>query len=209
VRSYSAYNDQELVNAIRHDDEAAFAELFNRYGEIIYKMAFARVKSKEVSEEIVQNIFIALWDRRDGLSINNVSSYFFVAVKHRVLNFLETRIVQQKYWEYYKKFIPHEENETERAVEFNELLAAIEERMQQLPEKSKRVFALNRLEGRSIAEIARTLNLSEKAIEYHLTRSLKELRLHLKDYILFLALCLPAVGESPVSGILRFLRMMI
>jgi RNA polymerase sigma-70 factor (ECF subfamily) len=84
----------------------------------------------------------------------------------------------------YKNFIPRQENLTEQTVEFNELLAAIEKRMEYLPEKSKKVFRLNRLEGHSITEIANALNLSEKAIEYHLTRSLKELRLHLKDFII-------------------------
>jgi RNA polymerase sigma-70 factor (ECF subfamily) len=95
--------------------------------------------------------------------------------------------VQKKYWDYYKTFIPHQENLTERAVEFNELLEALEEKMEYLPEKSKKVFKLNRLEGHSIAEIANTLNLSEKAIQYHITRSLKELRLHLKDFIISFA----------------------
>jgi RNA polymerase sigma-70 factor (ECF subfamily) len=60
--------------------------------------------------------------------------------------------------------------------------------MEGLPNKTKTVFQLNRLEGRSIPEIAAALNLSEKAIEYHLTRSLKKLRVHLKDFILILCL---------------------
>lgn len=187
MRSYSTYKDQELLDAIRHDDEAAFAELFKRYGKEVYKMAYCRVRSKEAAEEIVQNLFISFWDKRTTQSITNISSYFYVAVKHKVLNVIESQIVQKKYWDYYKTFIPRQENLTERTVEFNELLAAIEKRMEYLPEKSKKVFKLNRLEGHSITEIANALNLSEKAIQYHLTRSLKELRLHLKDFILSLA----------------------
>lgn len=171
------------MNAIRNDDRVAFGELFARYGKVVYKMAYSRILNHVAAEEIVQNLFISFWDNRHTLSINNISSYFYVAVKHKVLNIIESRIVQKKYWDYYKTFIPHEENATERVVEFNELMAAIEERMKHLPEKSKEVFKLNRLEGHSIAEIANSLNLSEKAIQYHLTRSLKELRLQFKDYI--------------------------
>ena len=151
-------------------------------------MAYCRVRSREAAEEIVQNLFISLWDKRTTLSINNISSYFFAAVKHKALNILESRIVHKKYWDYYKNFIPHQENLTERTIEFNDLLEAIEERMEYLPEKSKKVFTLNRLEGHSITEIANTLKLSEKTIRYHLTRSLKELRLHLKDFILSLGI---------------------
>ena len=117
--------------------------------------------------------------------IDNVSSYFFIAVKHRVLNTIESQIVHKKYWDYYKNFIPRHENLTEQTVEFNDLLEAIEKRIEHLPEKSKKVFRLNHFEGHSIAEIANTLKLSEKAIQYHLTRSIKELRLHLKDFIYF------------------------
>jgi RNA polymerase sigma-70 factor (family 1) len=190
VRSYSTYKDQELLYALRGDDEGAFTELFKRYGKVIYKMAYARVRSKIAAEEIVQNLFIALWDKRATLSIDNISSYFFVAVKHKVLNAIESKVVHKKYWDYYKKFIPAHENFTEQAIEFNELLAAIEKRMEHLPEKSKKVFQLNQFEGRSIAEIANTLNLSEKAIQYHLTRSLKELRLHLKQFIFSLSTCI-------------------
>lgn len=186
VPTYDTYKDIELLDAIRNDDQAAFSELFARYGKVVYRMAFSRLRTRVAAEEIVQNLFISFWDNRHSLSINNFSSYFYIAVKHKVLNIIEARLVQKKYWEYYKAFIPHDENATERAVEFNELLAAIEERMKHLPEKSKEVFKLNRLEGHSIAEIASALNLSEKAIQYHLTRSLKELRLQFKDYIVSL-----------------------
>lgn len=184
MRSYSTYKDHELLDAIRHDDDGAFAELFKRYGKQVYKMAYSRVRSREAAEEIVQNLFIAFWDKRTTQSIDNISSYFYTAVKHKVLNVIESQMVQKKYWDYYKNFIPRQENLTEQTVEFNELLAAIEKRIEYLPEKSKKVFRLNRLEGHSITEIANALNLSEKAIEYHLTRSLKELRLHLKDFII-------------------------
>lgn len=184
MRSYSTYKDHELLDAIRHDDDGAFAELFKRYGKQVYKMAYSRVRSREAAEEIVQNLFIAFWDKRTTQCIDNISSYFYTAVKHKVLNVIESQIVQKKYWDYYKNFIPRQENLTEQTVEFNELLAAIEKRIEYLPEKSKKVFRLNRLEGHSITEIANALNLSEKAIEYHLTRSLKELRLHLKDFII-------------------------
>ena len=187
MKSYSANKDQELLHAIRHDDEVAFAELFRRYGKVIYKMAHSRVRSKVAAEEIVQNLFISLWDKRATLSIDNITSYFFIAVKHRVLNSLESQIVHKKYWDYYKNFIPSQGNFTEETVEYDELVEAIEKRIEHLPEKSKKVFQLSQFEGHSIAEIANALKLSEKAIQYHLTRSIKELRLHLKDFILLLS----------------------
>ena len=67
-------------------------------------------------------------------------------------------------------------------VVYDDLSEAVEQAVNKLPEKSREVFRLSRLEGRSKKEIAKLLQLSEKAIEYHLTKSLKELRVQLKDY---------------------------
>lgn len=153
-------------------------------------MAYARVRSKEVTEEIVQDLFTSLWDKRASHTINHLSSYLFTAVKYKALNYIESRLVYEKYWEYYKNFVPQEENATASTVSFNELMAALESGMEHLPEKSKKVFRLSRLEGHSVSEIASQLNLSEKAIQYHLTQSVKKLRVHLKNYILSCAMFL-------------------
>jgi RNA polymerase sigma-70 factor (family 1) len=182
--SYAPYTDLELLEAIRRDDEEAFTELFKRYWKKAHDMAYPRVRSKEVTAEIVQDLFIALWDKRASHSINHLPSYLYSAIKNKALNYMAAQVVRKNYWEYCRKFFLDRDNATENAVEFDELMEAIETGMEHLPEKSKKVFRLNRLEGRSIPEIADALNLSEKAIQYHLTLSLKKLRLHLKDYII-------------------------
>lgn len=179
----SNHTDHELLEAIRHDDEKAFSELFKRYWRKVHAMAYSRVRSKEVTEEIVQELFTSLWDKRASLSINHLPSYLFTAVKYKALNYIESRLVYEKYWNYYKQYVPQQEETTASTVEFNDLMQAMNEGMEHLSEKSKKVFTLNHIEGHSIHEIARLLNLSEKAIQYHLTQSVKKLRVHLKNYI--------------------------
>lgn len=184
------HSDQELLEAIRHDDQKAFRELFDRYWRKVHAMAYARVRSKVLTEEIVQDLFVSLWDKRATQHVKHLPSYFFQAVKFKVLNYLESRIVQEKYWNYYKRFLPQKEDATDSAVEFDDLMDALEKGMGELPEKSKRVFKLHRFEGLSVPEIAGVLNISEKAIQYHLTQSVKKLRVHLKNYVLSIALLL-------------------
>jgi RNA polymerase sigma-70 factor (family 1) len=188
--SVSTLTDCELLDAVRQNDKKAFAELFNRYWKKVYAMTYAMVRSEKPTQEIVQDIFISLWDKRLTLSINHLPSYLYVTVKNKTLNHIESQITREKYWNYYKQFIPLQEDVTANAVEFNELMEALEDGIEHLPEKSKKVFRLNHLEGHSISEIANLLNLSEKAIRYHLTQSVKKLRLHLKDYILVTCLYL-------------------
>jgi RNA polymerase sigma-70 factor (family 1) len=182
------HTDQELLEAIRFNDENAFSELFRRYWRKVHAMAYSRVRSKEVTEEIVQDLFTALWDKRATNSINHLPSYLFQAVKFKAINYIESRLVHEKYWDYYKNFVPHREDSTEIVVHYNILMEAVEQGMKALPEKSKKVFKLSRLEGWSVTEIASLLNLSEKAIEYHLTQSVKKLRVHLRNYMLFCAI---------------------
>lgn len=186
------FTDQELLHALRHDDEKAFSELFRRYWRKVHAMAYARVRSKEVTEEIVQDLFASLWDRRATHSIRSLPSYFYQAVKFKALNYIEARIVQEKYWKYYQQFIPRTVDNTR--LDYEGLVEAIEAGMETLPEKSKKVFRLHRLEGWSIPEIASLLNLSEKAIQYHLTQSVKKVRVHLKNYIFAVTLFLSLIA---------------
>ncbi len=172
------------MQAIQHDDELAFAELYKRHWKQAHELAYSKVKSKEVTEDIIQELFIALWDKRKTLSIQNITSYIYVSVKNRVLNYIASSLVHKKCWNYYKNFVPQSEETTQKIVQYDHLREAIEHGLNSLPNKSKTVFRLNHEQGLSIPEIAGHLNLSEKAIQYHITRSLKHLRVFLKNYMI-------------------------
>lgn len=182
--SLSSYSDEALLEAIRQDDEQAFAELIRRYWKTVHTMVYSKVRSLDVTEEIVQNLFISIWDKRSSLSIRNIPAYLYATTRNRVINYLHAQLTYRKHWEYYKQFITREENVTEQDVQVNEIMEALESGINDLPAKSKKIFQLHQREGLSIAEIASSLNLSEKAIQYHLTQTTKRLRLHLKDYML-------------------------
>jgi RNA polymerase sigma-70 factor (ECF subfamily) len=176
------------VEALNKGNEQAFDVLFDRYWYKAYQAAYGKVKSKENAEEIVQNIFMNLWDKRGKLEITNFANYVKGAIRYQSVDFIRAKLVQQKYWDYYKAYIAQADNSTEKKVAFNELMDTMEEGLIRIPEKSRRIFYLNRFEGKSVKEIARILCLSEKAIEYHLTKSRKELKLHLKDFIFAIVL---------------------
>jgi len=177
--------DEELLLRLRKGDEWAFEQIFKRHWHKLYLVAHAKIGSHAEAEEIVQNIFSTLWEKRNTLEVTNLTGYLYRSVRNRTINQIRDKITQHRYWEYYKQFIPTTtKNSTENVVMFDDLSDAVEVAVNRLPEKSRQVFRLNRLEGKSISEIANLLKLSEKAIEYHLTKSLKELRVHLKDFIL-------------------------
>ena len=189
-------NDESLLLAdLRGGSVDAFEEIFKRYWEPLYRVAKAKLRSHDEAEEVIQNIFSSLWEKRGLLHISNLEYYLHAATRNRILNIIRDRIPQEKYWEYYAAFMPTHGDFTDQAVAVDDLHDAVESAVDHLPEKTRQVFRLSRLEGRSNAEIASLLNVSEKAIEYHLTKSLKQLRLHLKDFISLLILSSITLGN--------------
>lgn len=177
------HSDDELLIFLRQGEPWAFEEIFLRHWHKLYLIAYSKIGSHAEAEEIVQNIFSSLWEKRKTLIIANLAGYLHMAVRNRIINQIRGKITHRRFWEYYRQFIPVTK-ETEDTVMFDDLSDAVEVAVNRLPEKSRQVFRLNRLEGKSVTEIANLLKLSEKAIEYHLTKSIKQLRVHLKDFIL-------------------------
>lgn len=180
--------DNQLLEYLKKGHEKAFDELFERYWNKSFDLAFDKVKSKEQAEEIVQDVFMDLWSKKESLDIKNFSHFLFASIKYQCINKIRSKLVEHKYWDYYKHFASLTENVTDNTVRFNNLLEVIDEKLTKLSPKSKKVFYLSRLEGHSVREIATKLSLSEKAIEYHISRSLKELKIYLKEFILLLIL---------------------
>ncbi|HEX8040240.1 MAG TPA: RNA polymerase sigma-70 factor [Chryseosolibacter sp.] len=172
-----------MLADLRKGRVKAFEEIFRRYWLPLYNSARNKLRSHDEAEEVIQGIFSTLWEKRQSLLITNLPYYLNTSLRNRIINIIRNRIPQEKYWDYYKTFIPQQGDITEQAIAFDDLKNAVELAVNHLPEKSREVFRLSRLEGRSNAEIAGLLNVSEKAIEYHLTKSLKQLRVQLKDFI--------------------------
>lgn len=170
------------MESFRKGSPEAFEKIFKCYWHRLYTIARSKIQSHDEAEEIVQGIFSSLWEKRASLLITNLSYYLVTALRNRIIDGIRLRITEKKYWDYYKIFIPQQKNVTDDLVCYDDLSEAFEQAVNRLPEKSREVFRLSRLEGRSKQEIAKLLHLSEKAIEYHLTKSLKEIRVQLKDY---------------------------
>ncbi len=127
-----------------------------------------------------------LFERYWEEGIENFQHYLRVAIKYKAITHISQLLSRRKTFEDYSEQISVDTEETLQTIQYNDLMNALEERVKILPEKTQEVFRMSRLEGRSVSEIAGLLNLSEKAIEYHITRSRKELRLHLKDFLTIL-----------------------
>ncbi len=182
--SYELLTDEMLVKLLRASDEEAFKVIYERYWKIIYLQALKKNISPLVSEELTQSLFVSIWEKRATSQIEHLSFYLLKSIKYKVINFIESRYAKQKDIDEISTDLISD-NSTDDDILLHDLNTAINKALQLLPSKTSEIFKLSRFERFSVREIAGKMNLSEKAVEYHITQSLKLLRIQLKDYMVF------------------------
>lgn len=161
-----------------------FQELFERYFRSLVTYAYRYVNDWNVSEDIVQDVFMALWVNRNEIDFEEpVKPYLYRATYNRSINHLNSVLVQRR--------VDHADNLDElidyEILSYNQhdnlLLKEVEEEISSfvktLPEQRKKVFLLSREENMKNKEIAFLLNISEKTVEKHITKALSDIRTHL------------------------------
>ena len=153
-----------------------FEQVFKDHWELMYQSAYRKIPDQNVVEDILQEIFIDIWQRRESLEIKmSIKGYLMTAVKYQVMKHFDSIeknkvIAISELPEIYE----------EEVLEFDELFEQIEMAMDALPPKSKLIFKLSRIEGYSVEEIASKLNLSQQTVHNQISKSLKIMRGELK-----------------------------
>jgi RNA polymerase sigma-70 factor (family 1) len=187
--NYRNLSDDAILVLFKENEADAYKEIYLRYWKQVYQVALKKVQSKELAEELTQNLFVDLWKRRDSLAINNLSAYLFGALKFAVINYYKSLLVRERYQLHAHDAMPENEN-TDHLILLHDLSDALNRGIELLPKKTAEVFRLSRMNNYSVKDISKALNISEKTVEYHITQSLKTMRCHLKEYmVLTLLLC--------------------
>lgn len=180
------FTGSSVVERLREGDEKAFREIYLRYWKRLLLTAHRKVSSREEAEELVQNLFVSLWEKREEAVIENVERYLFTSLKYLVLNHIRSRMMEARYVSYAERTQSQKDNGTEASVALSDLAEALEAGLSCLPEKTMVIFKMNRQEHHSVKEIAQSLNLPTRTVEYHLSKALKALRIHLKEFVSFI-----------------------
>jgi RNA polymerase sigma-70 factor (ECF subfamily) len=178
---YELLCDEILLKLLKASDDKAFKEIYNRYWRQLYQSTYIKARSHDVAEEIVQNIFVSLWEKRTTSSIEHLESYLHTAVKYRVINYFKSFLVKEKYLKNLKQQYSEAEDTSATNLLLHELNSIIDKAIRELPEKTQVIFNLSRTEHYTVKQISESMHLSEKAVEYHITKSLKQLRFYLKE----------------------------
>lgn len=177
--------DSELLGLMRQGDQRGFTEIFNRYWKPMLVVAANKTGDMDDAEEIVQDIFVSLWNRRQQIELtSSLKNYLSVSVKYKVIKALAKRDNYQKYAAHSLEVNDYLDDSTQEWLEFEELRHRLNELVAELPEKCRLVYQLSRDSGYSQKQIAEELGISEKTVEAHLGKALRNLRSGLNQFLL-------------------------
>ena len=187
TQGHNKKDDAELVIRLREGDEKAFECLYYRYSEKLYYFAYRYLNNAEDAEGIVQEIFLKVWIQRQNLDEKqSFNSYLFTIAKNTIFNMHRSRQYEKVYLNYARNMFKELRNRSMEDVEYADLLRYINDLLQQLPPKRRKIFVMSRKLGMTYKDIASELDLSEKTIETHIRLALRTLKSALLKALLFL-----------------------
>ena len=176
-------HDQQIIQEIREGREEPFRQVFNAYYEGLCQYAFTILRDMDDAEDIVQNMFLKIWEKRQTLIITHtLKSYLYKAVYHQCINQFDHRAVREKYQE-------RRTYESSSGVQLpevfpNELEESIVDAINSLPKQCRIIFMMSRYEELKYSEIANKLDISVNTIENQISKALRILRTHLSDEVI-------------------------
>ena len=177
-------SDPEIVSAIRQGDEAAFEKTFRTYYSRLCKYANSLLKDSDEAEEVVQTVFLTIWEKRADLEITfSIKAYLYRAVHNHCLNRFKHAAVKEAHKEYSGHFIPQSYESVTQAIHASELEEQIEHAVNKLPVQCQKAFRMSRFEELKYHEIAERLDISIKTVENQIGKALRILRVELADYL--------------------------
>jgi RNA polymerase sigma-70 factor (family 1) len=174
VNAIHLFDDDKLTALLRDGDERAFTHIYNHYWDKLYYIAHKLLKDTDAAEEIVQEVFLTLWKKKETLAIQNINHYLGAMTRYAVYRYL-SKEKQNKAKENYAA-AANISAISEIDIDNKMLFEIITKLSNKLPEKCRLVFQYNKLQDQSLADVAVQLNISQKTAEAHLTKALRIIR---------------------------------
>jgi RNA polymerase sigma-70 factor (ECF subfamily) len=181
--------EQLLWNSVILDDKKAFEQLFELFYPPLLNYANRYTDDRSMSEDIVQEVFVSLWENRQVLHItHSIRNYLLVTVRNHCLNYIKKEKYARRYQEFVIKKESIEKEDREDFYLLTELYEMLEKTLAKLPKTYRKVFEMYRIEKKSYEDIAEELHISVRTAKRYKSHVLDILRKDLKDYLPLLVL---------------------
>lgn len=184
---YKDSSDSELISLLKNGDRDAFSEIYSRHWNSMYRSAINVLREDESAMDVVQDVFMWIWNNKESLKIETLRSYLLSSVKYKVANLIRKGKARDRFFSFIEETELTEDPVTDW-VEVKELRRVIQDCVDSLPERWKEVYELSRNEHLSNKQIAERLGISEKTVEKHITSSLKRIRISVSQFLFSLIL---------------------
>lgn len=176
-------NNIDFLHELKKDNIESFEVLFNTYYKELYYFCLKYVFHKEVAEELVQDLFISIWEKRYNLNIqSSIKAYLFTSIKNRAISYLRSKIAQNSHFENHDIIKTDEPLTNPNPIEYEELKEEIQNAIKLLPEQCRIVFHLSRNSGLTYKQIANELKVSPETVKTHISNALKKIKKHLEKH---------------------------
>ncbi|QGY43671.1 RNA polymerase sigma-70 factor [Maribellus comscasis] len=188
-------DEDKRVKRLISGDKAVINELYADYSSRLYHFAFGYLKSGADSLDIVQEVFVNLWNSRKNLKKNsNLEAYLFTVAKNTIISVFRKRLSEKNYLENLKFEVVDNSIDTESKVNYDLLAEKVQELIEKLPPQRRRIYVMCKEKGYTNQLVASELNISLKTVEDHMTKARKFLKENLSEYgfiaLLYVALFL-------------------
>jgi len=182
-------NESELIVKITNGDREAFTILYKAYCNNLYRYIYLICKSKELSDEIVQVVFIKMWSQREKLKgINSFRSYVYRSAKNLLLDDIKRRNIEEKVLLITQPATEESVEKADTRIIFNQYSKILQEAIDLLPEKRKRIVEMRTKEELSLDEIAEKLGISKSVVKKQLYTGMSTVREYIQHHIEYTAL---------------------
>ncbi|MGY3054896.1 RNA polymerase sigma-70 factor (ECF subfamily) [Pedobacter sp. UYEF25] len=186
--SHSNFTDKELFKLSQKGDQSAFEEIYIRFSGLLYIYAKKLIKNKEEAQDIVQEVFVYLWNNKNINITAELSAYLYTAVRYKIFDWIDKNKVRNNYSVSFRAFAERGECTTDNYLRERELIVIIEKEVTKLPSKMRQIFEMSRNLHLSQKEIALQLHISDKTVKKQMGNALKILRLKLASFLTLVTL---------------------
>ena len=169
------HTDETLLSLVADDDKEAFTMLYRRYWESLFATASRALRSKTEAADLVQDIFLSIWNRRHDLRINSsLGAYLQTSVRYSVIKYIEKNITRRDYLVLLTEVLVNSQPpDAESQIQVKELQHTIQSAVEQMPKKMREVYQLSRKHHLSHKEIAERLDISDETVKKHIQHALQ------------------------------------